>query len=240
MRIAVLSVLLHVSVVLKQRRFYLRIQETHTVAFVIGHHLKFPRVLQELEQIVYCHVSRHNSGRYGFENVSVAEFCRAASTAVASPTAGAEELDTYKNTIQAGGERAVGGEDSCVLVSHSSQSISHPAQSLAERLACSSPTKTNRFQSPAGSLPQCHWSAGFLGELPFSPILALQRCFILILFHLIQPAEGSADSSGAIPTCEKQGVTRPGIEPGSPWWETSRLAAHPPRPPGKGERRKQS
>ncbi|KAJ8892921.1 hypothetical protein PR048_005502 [Dryococelus australis] len=42
----------HVSVVLKQRRFYLQIQETHTVAFVIGHHLKFPCVLQELEQIV--------------------------------------------------------------------------------------------------------------------------------------------------------------------------------------------
>ncbi|KAJ8891852.1 hypothetical protein PR048_004406 [Dryococelus australis] len=31
-------------------------------------------------------------------------------------------------------------------------------------------------------------------------------------------------------TCENPGVTRPGIEPGSPWWEASRLTAQPPRP----------
>ncbi|KAJ8888118.1 hypothetical protein PR048_007605 [Dryococelus australis] len=29
---------------------------------------------------------------------------------------------------------------------------------------------------------------------------------------------------------QKSGVTRPGIEPGPPWWEASRLTAHPPRP----------
>ncbi|KAJ8870876.1 hypothetical protein PR048_027177 [Dryococelus australis] len=32
-----------------------------------------------------------------------------------------------------------------------------------------------------------------------------------------------ASSSGTIPTCENPEVTRPGIEPGSPWWEASRL-----------------
>ncbi|KAJ8875692.1 hypothetical protein PR048_023591 [Dryococelus australis] len=31
-----------------------------------------------------------------------------------------------------------------------------------------------------------------------------------------------AASSGTIPTCENPGVTRPGIEPGSSWWESSR------------------
>ncbi|KAJ8894291.1 hypothetical protein PR048_006906 [Dryococelus australis] len=35
-------------------------------------------------------------------------------------------------------------------------------------------------------------------------------------------------SSGTIPTYENSGVIRPGIEPGSPWWEASRLAAQPP------------
>ncbi|KAJ8867652.1 hypothetical protein PR048_031455 [Dryococelus australis] len=39
-------------------------------------------------------------------------------------------------------------------------------------------------------------------------------------------------SSGTIPTCENP-VTRPGIEPGSPWWEASVLTARPPRSPGK-------
>ncbi|KAJ8879824.1 hypothetical protein PR048_020432 [Dryococelus australis] len=38
-----------------------------------------------------------------------------------------------------------------------------------------------------------------------------------------------AASSGTIPTCENPGVARPGIEPGSPWWEASRLTAHPPQ-----------
>ncbi|KAJ8877995.1 hypothetical protein PR048_022458 [Dryococelus australis] len=37
-------------------------------------------------------------------------------------------------------------------------------------------------------------------------------------------------SSGAIPRMRKSGVTRPGIESGSPWWEASRLTAEPPWP----------
>ncbi|KAJ8893905.1 hypothetical protein PR048_006506 [Dryococelus australis] len=51
---------------------------------------------------------------------------------------------------------------------------------VAERLACSPPTKSIRVQSPAGSLRifacenragRCRWSAGFLGDLPFPPPL---------------------------------------------------------------------
>ncbi|KAJ8896115.1 hypothetical protein PR048_001457 [Dryococelus australis] len=38
-----------------------------------------------------------------------------------------------------------------------------------------------------------------------------------------------AASSGTIPTCESPGVTRPGIETGSPWWEASSPTAQPPR-----------
>ncbi|KAJ8881219.1 hypothetical protein PR048_017693 [Dryococelus australis] len=40
---------------------------------------------------------------------------------------------------------------------------------------------------------------------------------------------GRAASPGTIPTCENLEVTRTGIEPGSPWWATSRLTAQPPR-----------
>ncbi|KAJ8893509.1 hypothetical protein PR048_006107 [Dryococelus australis] len=40
-------------------------------------------------------------------------------------------------------------------------------------------------------------------------------------------------SSGTIPTCENPGVTRPGIKPGSPWWEASSLTAQPPPPQGR-------
>ncbi|KAJ8888242.1 hypothetical protein PR048_007729 [Dryococelus australis] len=39
-----------------------------------------------------------------------------------------------------------------------------------------------------------------------------------------------AASSGTIPTLRKSGVTRPGIELGSTWWEVSSLATQPPRP----------
>ncbi|KAJ8870348.1 hypothetical protein PR048_029369 [Dryococelus australis] len=39
-----------------------------------------------------------------------------------------------------------------------------------------------------------------------------------------------AASSGATPTCEISGMTRPGIESGSSWWEAGSLTAQPPRP----------
>ncbi|KAJ8868493.1 hypothetical protein PR048_030021 [Dryococelus australis] len=58
--------------------------------------------------------------------------------------------------------------------------ITSPEAVVAERLVCSSPTKANRVQSPAGShqifasgnrAGRFRWSAGFLGDLPFPPPL---------------------------------------------------------------------
>ncbi|KAJ8869158.1 hypothetical protein PR048_030726 [Dryococelus australis] len=43
-----------------------------------------------------------------------------------------------------------------------------------------------------------------------------------------------AASSGTVPTRDNPGVTRPGIEPGSPRREASSLTARPPRPGGQG------
>ncbi|KAJ8870668.1 hypothetical protein PR048_029691 [Dryococelus australis] len=40
-----------------------------------------------------------------------------------------------------------------------------------------------------------------------------------------------AASSGRTTTCENPGVTRPGIETDSPWWEACSLTAQPPWPP---------
>ncbi|KAJ8868796.1 hypothetical protein PR048_030336 [Dryococelus australis] len=40
-----------------------------------------------------------------------------------------------------------------------------------------------------------------------------------------------AASSDMIPTCENSVAARPGIEPGSPWWEANRLTAHSPATP---------
>ncbi|KAJ8866420.1 hypothetical protein PR048_032263, partial [Dryococelus australis] len=42
-------------------------------------------------------------------------------------------------------------------------------------------------------------------------------------------------SSSTIPTCENQGVTRLGIEPGSLWWKASSLTAQPQQPRFSGE-----
>ncbi|KAJ8867390.1 hypothetical protein PR048_031191 [Dryococelus australis] len=48
--------------------------------------------------------------------------------------------------------------------------------------------------------------------------------------EILEKTRRPTASSGTIPTCESP-VTRPGIEPGSPWWEASVLIAHPPWPP---------
>ncbi|KAJ8894159.1 hypothetical protein PR048_006769 [Dryococelus australis] len=45
-----------------------------------------------------------------------------------------------------------------------------------------------------------------------------------------KPADQRHDSD-----MRQSGVTRPGIEPGSPWWEASTLTAQPPWPPGGGD-----
>ncbi|KAJ8872269.1 hypothetical protein PR048_025871 [Dryococelus australis] len=63
---------------------------------------------------------------------------------------------------------------------------------VAERLDCSPPTKANRFQSPAGPLPDfCKWklcrtmpmNSGFSRWSPFLLILALRHLSILPSFH---------------------------------------------------------
>ncbi|KAJ8895234.1 hypothetical protein PR048_000559 [Dryococelus australis] len=48
--------------------------------------------------------------------------------------------------------------------------------------------------------------------------------------EILEKTRRPAAWSGTTPTCENPGVTPPGIEPGSPWWEASRLTARPPRP----------
>ncbi|KAJ8883168.1 hypothetical protein PR048_015008 [Dryococelus australis] len=64
----------------------------------------------------------------------------------------------------------------------------HDRAAVAERIACSPPTKANRVQSPAGSVPDfriwesCHTMA--LGS-PVSPALSFRRCYILNSIILI-------------------------------------------------------
>ncbi|KAJ8870942.1 hypothetical protein PR048_027244 [Dryococelus australis] len=46
-------------------------------------------------------------------------------------------------------------------------------------------------------------------------------------FHDSSAHNFESASSGTIPTCENPELNRPGIEPGSPWWEVSVLIAQP-------------
>ncbi|KAJ8896930.1 hypothetical protein PR048_002276 [Dryococelus australis] len=69
---------------------------------------------------------------------------------------------------------------------------------------------------------------------PVSPAPSFRCCSILISITLIGSQDLSVKScpnffthpreasSGMIPTCKNPGVTRPGMEPGLPWWEASR------------------
>ncbi|KAJ8882440.1 hypothetical protein PR048_014248 [Dryococelus australis] len=125
---------------------------------------------------------------------------------------------------------------------------------VAERLACSPPTKASRVQYPAGSLRifacgnlagRCRWSACFLGDLPpplpfhsgcapYTPLFSALKTSLLRVtkispLHEI-PGKNSrpAASSSTIRTCEIPGVPPFGIEPCSPRWEASSLASTPP------------
>ncbi|KAJ8878980.1 hypothetical protein PR048_019586 [Dryococelus australis] len=125
----------------------------------------------------------------------------------------------------------------------------------AEWLGRSPSTKANKVQSPAGPLPNFHkWESCrtkplvscFLEDLPFLPALAFRRCSTLICSQeLVVRMERRwnaragereipektcrpAASSGTIPTSENPGAARPGMEPGSPWWEANSLTAQPP------------
>ncbi|KAJ8894764.1 hypothetical protein PR048_000071 [Dryococelus australis] len=116
-----------------------------------------------------------------------------------------------------------------------------------EWLACSLPTKANRVRSPGlghfrifacgNRASRCRWSVGFLGDLLFPPPLHYGAVLYSSRFTLIGSRDLCVDpsfsgrgkrenpekthrpmaSSGTIPTYENP-VTRPGIEPGSPWW----------------------
>ncbi|KAJ8893716.1 hypothetical protein PR048_006316 [Dryococelus australis] len=52
-------------------------------------------------------------------------------------------------------------------------------------------------------------------------------CVAAVMHGLHAATQRLAASSGMIPTCENPCVTRPGIEPGSPWREASRLITQP-------------
>ncbi|KAJ8888495.1 hypothetical protein PR048_007986 [Dryococelus australis] len=102
---------------------------------------------------------------------------------------------------------------------------------VAERLACSSPTKAIQVQSPAGSLRifacgspagRCCWSAGFLGDLPFS-------CpFIPALLH-IYAYSAKSDRSLATKLALLPSNTSESRGPISAWLFTCQPVAHPTR-----------
>ncbi|KAJ8868663.1 hypothetical protein PR048_030202 [Dryococelus australis] len=112
---------------------------------------------------------------------------------------------------------------------------------VAERLTCSPPTKTNRVQSPAGSpdfrkWQSCRtmpWSAGFLRvsrfPCPFLPASIFTSITLVGSQYLVIPRKPTDQRHRpARSGMRKSGVTRPGIEFGSPWWKASRLTAQPP------------
>ncbi|KAJ8875787.1 hypothetical protein PR048_023686 [Dryococelus australis] len=82
--------------------------------------------------------------------------------------------------------------------------------------------------------------SGDLGGQATDPPLPLQRVGnIWLRTYFISKAQYPVGkrrlTSGKIPTCENPGVTRPATEPGSLWWEASRLVAQPPWPLKKAE-----
>ncbi|KAJ8897220.1 hypothetical protein PR048_002566 [Dryococelus australis] len=98
------------------------------------------------------------------------------------------------------------GSESRVLLSCSGLKIAFWRERGAERFDCSPATKTNRVQSPAGSLPDFCNRAGMQGWLKRE--IPEKTC---------RPAA----SSGIITTCENPGVTRPRGEHYSPCLEAS-------------------
>ncbi|KAJ8895710.1 hypothetical protein PR048_001047 [Dryococelus australis] len=72
--------------------------------------------------------------------------------------------------------------------------------------------------------PQCECQVKRFGRL-----LTARSCEPMRVIEIPEKTSRPTVSSGMIPTC-KGPVTRPGIEPNSPWWEASRLTAQPPWP----------
>ncbi|KAJ8892300.1 hypothetical protein PR048_004880 [Dryococelus australis] len=127
------------------------------------------------------------------------------------------------------------------------------------KLGRSPPTKANWVRFRPTSLPnffaggnragRCNWSAGFLDDLPFPPPFhygaaqystrftligcqdpVVKSCSNLYSTPNFRATRPPAASFGTIPKCDNARVTRPRREPGSPWWEASRLTAQPLRP----------
>ncbi|KAJ8895331.1 hypothetical protein PR048_000657 [Dryococelus australis] len=84
------------------------------------------------------------------------------------------------------------------------------------------PPQIARSQEVAATLSRGSWRTRFGGDL----YGAGKR-------EIPEKTRRPTASSSTIPTCENP-VTRPGIEPGSPWWEASVLIAQPQWPRGVG------
>ncbi|KAJ8876162.1 hypothetical protein PR048_024071 [Dryococelus australis] len=102
---------------------------------------------------------------------------------------------------------------------------------VAERLGCSPPTKANRVQFPAGSLPDFRtWKScrtmprlgGFSRGSPVSPALAFRRCSINFTFISSRDLDNGASGGFNMATAE----------PSHPW--SSSTFTHPPPLPGGG------
>ncbi|KAJ8871755.1 hypothetical protein PR048_028092 [Dryococelus australis] len=99
--------------------------------------------------------------------------------AVAFADEGAEVARTRSDGAPGVSGAVADGEVGEILPEESpSTALNYVGATVAERLACSSPTKAIRAQSPAGShwifacgyrARQCRWSAGFLWDLTFPP-----------------------------------------------------------------------
>ncbi|KAJ8877044.1 hypothetical protein PR048_021496 [Dryococelus australis] len=100
---------------------------------------------------------------------------------------GSCELDEFYILNEPGGNEVhllaelFTGNPSCdEMANRPNDNTTHAGVTVAQRLACSPLTKANRAESPAGSLRifacrncggRYRWSAGFLGDLPFPPLI---------------------------------------------------------------------
>ncbi|KAJ8880452.1 hypothetical protein PR048_016922 [Dryococelus australis] len=105
-------------------------------------------------------------------------------------------VDKYHSIPDRGNVGATGSKSIFAVSSHFLKQTfkNKSGATVAKRLACSPPTEEIRIQSPAGSLRifacgncagRCRWSAGFLGDLPFPPVLSFRRCSLLTAITLI-------------------------------------------------------
>ncbi|KAJ8893579.1 hypothetical protein PR048_006179 [Dryococelus australis] len=115
-------------------------------------------------------------------------------------------------------------------------------------------TGRSRIFTSGNRFGLCRWSADFLWDFqippflhssiaPFSPhftLIGSQDLFVRLEQHqnarveereIPEKTHRPMAWSGMIPTCKNLGVTQPGFESGSVYWEVSSLTAQPPQPP---------